>query len=289
MRQKCSKLIYLPDPQIYPGPDGNEVKKGEFYEQWSVNDHCHICAEDGKWHMFGIAHPLTSAQEPHDGEYQLFHAVSDSPLEKYRCCGMILPPSERPGERPEFHSPTVIHKDGFYYMICGPEDIRMYRSKDLYQWEKVGTIFSEPDLSGARDPQIQMVNGRYLLTYCIYKQVCYRWSDDLFNWSERQLLMQMPENLHPESPFVYFYNGKVYLFLCLWDGENDHVHFEDSYQSITHVYRADELREMSRKDFYCTLRAHAPEILNWNGKIFMTSAFYPENGINIMELIPWND
>lgn len=260
---------------------------GKKYDHWEVNDHCHIQDEAGKWHLFGITHPQTSLAHIHDGEFQLFHAVADTPEGPYQDLGTVLPPSERPGERPEFHSPSILYWDGWYYMICGPWDFRLYRSKDLNRWESQGIIFSEPYSSGARDPQIQIYNGQFLLCYCMYNQVYCRTSADLRHWDNPKLLFTLHPGLHPESPFLYFRGNTVYLLFCLWDGVQPMQTADDAYQSITQVFAAPELRRMTRKDFVCTLRAHAPELLEYRNRLFLTSAFYPSSGIHLCELSPW--
>lgn len=282
-KQNSYTRIFLPVPQIYQGPSGKELTHGKFYEHWVVNDHCHIQDRNGLWHMFGITHPETSLGCIHEGELQLFHAVSDNPLTSYQDLGTILPPSERPNEREEIHSPCVVLKDDVYYMIYGPLDFRMMKSCDLVHWESCGTIFSE-NCGGARDPQILFHNGEYILIYCWFNKVCYRNSQDLFHWGEQKILLELPEWINPESPFLYCKDNKMYLFVCLWDGVNYTDSVAGAYQYVTQVYAVNELRRFISKDFLTNLAAHAPEVIDYNGNTYLTSAFFPENGISICEL-----
>lgn len=275
--------VFRPQPQVYPGLSGSELIHGERYDNWVVNDHCHIQDADGIWHMFGITHPLTTAKNIHEGELQLFHAAADSPLGPYRDLGTILPPSERPGERPEIHSPAVVRKDGVYYMIYGPEKFRMAKSEDLTNWKPLGPVIEEIR-EDARDPQILYCGGTYYLSYCMGAEVFCRTSADLFSWSGRKRLLRLPEGLCPESPFLHFRDGKFYLFVCLWDGQWDNETVSQAYQSVTQVYAAPELRQFRPDDLEAVVAAHAPELIEYDGRCRLSSAEYPERGISLAQL-----
>ena len=276
-------LVFRPLPQIYPGPSGAELISGKHYSDWVVNDHCHICDEVGRWHLFGITHPLTTAKNIHEGELQLFHAVADSPLGPYRDLGTVLPPSARLGELPEIHSPAIIRTNEAYYMIYGPHHFRMAKSDNLTDWETLGTVFEEIK-QDARDPQILFYEGVYLLSYCMGNDVYYRTSTDLFTWSERILLLALKPGISPESPFLCVRDGQFYLFVCLWDGKWDQQTVSQAYQGVTQVYKVPELRQFYEADLIAEIAAHAPELLEYDGQYWLTSAEYPQRGVNIARL-----
>ena len=66
--------VYRPTGDRFAGPDTRELKAGEYYSDWVPNDHAILRGPDDRWHAFGITHPLTSAENIHDGEFQSFHA-----------------------------------------------------------------------------------------------------------------------------------------------------------------------------------------------------------------------
>ncbi len=114
--------IYHPKGDYFFGPDSKFLKEGKWYDEWVVNDHAFVKAEDGRWHIFGITHPEILSDPLnlgiHQGEWASFHALSyatdfKKTLEDnhYDDLSKILAPKDRPGEILSNHAPCIIKKD----------------------------------------------------------------------------------------------------------------------------------------------------------------------------------
>ncbi len=68
--------VYTSEGDVFPGPNAANLITGHFYEDWVPNDHCFVRDDSGRWHAFGITHPLTDLSHVHAGEYLLFHAIA---------------------------------------------------------------------------------------------------------------------------------------------------------------------------------------------------------------------
>lgn len=92
--------VFRPSGQAYPGPDGEELRRGAYYEEWVPNDHAFIRDGGGNWRLFGITHPLTSVANVLEGEVQLFHAKAPEHSRFTIQCTMACPlcPSVRSGD-----------------------------------------------------------------------------------------------------------------------------------------------------------------------------------------------
>ena len=146
--------VYQPAGDIFPGPNAAELIAGKFYDDWVPNDHCLVRDEHGRWHAFGITHPLTDVANVHAGEHLLFHAMAPpGPFTEVLRAGSwqdqrkILPPSERPGEMPAIHAPWILNRNGLFHMVYGPTPIRYAVSNDLRNWNPQGNLRGAP--SGA--------------------------------------------------------------------------------------------------------------------------------------------
>ncbi|WP_157943831.1 MULTISPECIES: hypothetical protein [Arenibacter] len=134
--------IYKPDGDCFFGPDTPNLREGKWYDEWVPNDHTFVKADDGKWHIFGITHPLVETKPLnkgiHEGEYASFHAVSAATSFKesikehhYNDLPKILAPKDRPSEIPANHAPYIIRKDSLYQMVYGHSPIRLAVSSNL--------------------------------------------------------------------------------------------------------------------------------------------------------------
>lgn len=297
--------IYKPAGDYFFGPDTDYLKEGGWYEEWVANDHTFVKAEDGRWHIFGITHPLVESdplQEGiHDGEYGSFHAISRAisfmeSMEKFHYTDLpkILTPKERPGETLANHAPYIIKKDGLYHMVYGHSPIRLAVSSDLYDWIPKGNLFTEVEgarnteqlFGDARDPNLLFHDGRYYIVYCSARSVNLRTSSDLMHWSEAQTILNT-ETFDPESPSLIFYNNTFYLFVCSWDGIWDQKEIVGAYQHKTYVIQSDDPLDFGTDDEkqVALLNAHAPEIFqDESGQWYISSVEWPNRGISVDRL-----
>lgn len=287
--------IYKADGDYFFGPDTPELKEGKWYDEWVPNDHTIVKGNDGKWHIFGITHPLVETvplnKGIHEGEYASFHAVSavtnfKESLQEYRYNDLskILTPRDRPGEIPSNHAPFIIKKDGLYQMVYGPNPIRLAVSPNLYDWEPKGALFSDKD--GARDPNLLYYKGTYYLTYCSVKSVRMVTSNDLINWSEPRTILKT-NKFDPESPSLLFHNNSFYLFVCAWEGGWDGKNIQGAYTNKAYVYNSDDLTNfgIDQEKEITVLNAHAPEIFQGeDGQWYISSVEWPQRGVSIDKL-----
>lgn len=283
--------VYRPARDRFDGPDTTELKAGRWYDDWVPNDHAILKGRDGRWHAFGITHPLTSTDRVHEGEFQSFHAAAPiGPLKDVLLDGAwkdlpkVLPPSERPGEILPNHAPTIVEKDGLYHMIYGPSPIRLATSTDLIEWTPKGALFHER--SGARDPSVMLWEGMYYMVFCTEDRVGIRTSNDLLDWSESRTLLRMKAGVAPESPSMVRFEGSYYLFVCGWNGIWDRKTVQGAYQHQSYVYRSDDPLQFDVAKEVAQLESHAPEVFQGeDGQWYISSAEWPRRGVSIARLI----
>lgn len=287
--------IYKPDGDYFFGPNTPNLKERKWYDEWVPNDHTFVKADDGKWHIFGITHPLVETKPLnkgiHEGEYASFHAVSAATNFKetvkehqYNDLPKILTPEDRPGEISANHAPYIIRKDGLYQMVYGHSPIRLATSSNLYDWEPKGELFSDSD--GARDPNILLYQGTYYLTYCSIKSVRMASSKDLITWSKPQTILKT-NKFDPESPSLIFHNNTFYLFVCAWEDDWDGKDIQGAYTHKAYVYNSDDLTDfgVDNEKEITVLNSHAPEIFKGeDGQWYISSVEWPYRGVSIDKL-----
>lgn len=287
--------VYKPAGDHFFGPDTENLKEGEWYDDWVPNDHTFVKDTVGKWHIFGITHPLVQTNPLHigihEGEFASFHAVSSATNFKetlkyhhYTDLPKVLSPKERPDEILANHAPYIIKRNGIYNMIYGPNPIRLAESSDLTKWNVKGELFSDDD--GARDPNLLFYNGTYYVVYCSIKSVRLRKSKDLIHWGEPVTIFKT-NKFDPESPSLINFNNSFYLFVCAWDGIWDEKEIQGAYPHKTYVYHSQDLLNfgVDEEKEITTLKSHAPEIFqDEDGQWYISSVAWPNRGINIDRL-----
>ena len=217
--------VYRPAGDRYDGPPTADLTPGLWYPDWVPNDHGFVRDADGRWHLFGITHPLTATwlDRVHDGEVQSFHAraphgglAEACRADAWEDLPKVLLPRERPGEIAEQHAPAIVRHDGVYCMIYGPSPIRLATSSDLLTWTPHGALFAEP--AGARDPCVLLCNSLYHMVFCTLNEVRLRTSHDLRQWSAAETLLSLPAPIATKSPCLIRRAGVFYLFVWGWDG-----------------------------------------------------------------------
>lgn len=282
--------VYKPAGDVFPGPDAANLAAGEFYKEWVPNDHCFVVDDSGRWHAFGITHPLTPPAQIHAGEHVLFHAIAPKgALQEvlkpgsWKDLPKVLPPSERPGEMAAIHAPWIFKRNGLHHMVYGPTPTRYAVSKDLARWTPKGNLPGAPE---GRDPQIFIWNDTYHLIVCGVHDVRVSTSRDFQTWKQHGPILTMKEGGDPESPSVVRHNGTFYLFVCAWNGEWDQQEVQGAYQHKTYVFRSDDPLKFAFEDQVTVLDAHAPEIFqDETGDWFISSVEWPHRGVSIARLV----
>ncbi len=275
--------IYEPEPDVFPGPDSENLKAGQLIEDWIPNDHTFVKDPEGRWHAFGITGPETPKN--HEAEWQAFHIVSEpGPVgdlmnrEAWTEHPKVLPASERPGERKDLWAPFVVERNGLYHMFYGPCEMRRAVSEDLFEWRPRGAVFEQE--GHARDPWIVDIGDLWHMVYVAGTDLYVRTSRDLKEWSADPVkVFSMPRPGSPESPMLVEYEGLYYLFWTIYDGQNG------PYDNRTYVYCSDDPLDFSQSQELTMLSAHAPELINDSGQWFISSVERPRRGLSLASLV----
>jgi len=282
--------VYKPGGDVFPGPNAANLVAGQFYDDWVPNDHCFVRDDSGRWHAFGITHPLTDPSNVHAGEHVLFHAMAPPGALKeslkegtWKDLRKILPPAERPGEMPAIHAPCILKRNGLFHMVYGPTPIRYATSDDLNHWVPKGRLQGTPS---GRDPHVFLWKDIYHLIVCGERDVRVATSRDFRAWTERGPILAMKKGTDPESPSVVRYNDTFYVFVCGWNGEWDRKDVQGAYQHKTYVYQSDDPLRFELENEVAVIDAHAPEVFqDEKGDWFISSAEWPYRGVSIARLV----
>ncbi len=284
-------LIYKPQPDIYTGKDTKHYKAGETYTNWQPNDHTFIKGPDNRWHCFGITRPNDVKDDGiHEGEGLCFHAVA--PLGELQQA--LRPKSWMDWPKLSISgcgwAPYAIKIGSAYSVISSNKGHA--ESTDLYTWKDKGKLSIK---GGDRDPDIMYWNGTYYLVRCNNRSVTLVTSRDFVNWSEPVDIFTAPEaSWNCESPTLMRHNDTFYLFWCLWDSAGSGAelpalydgHDPSTYDYRTYVYASDTPTNFHNRSPVTELKAHAPEIVqDEKGDYFISSADYPQRGINLARLV----
>ena len=289
--------IYMPKPDVYRGPDTEQFRQGQWYDQWLTNDFTMVKGSDQRWHAYGITHPKPKGYEDlfhygedvHEAEFQLFHCAFDCSLAKLAIEGgsehcveydKVMYPAERPG-RIECWAPCMIRREDLYYLFWSPEQIRYAVTKDMFHFSINDTVLFS-GISYLRDPYIMEENGVYTMVY-VTDHLCARQSTDLLNWGDEWIMMKNPIGSisAQESPILLRRGEWYYLFWCVYDGQNG------AYDERTFVYAACDLHSFEGKAPIAMLKGHAIEVLSEDNQDYAVSVGYPGNGLHITKLC-WN-
>ena len=284
-------LIYKPQPDVYTGKDTKNYKAGQRYTNWQPNDHTFIKGPDNRWHCFGITRPNDVKDDGvHEGEGLCFHAVA--PIGEL--ARALRPKSWM--DRPKLSisgcgwAPYAIKVGSAYSLISSTKS--QAESTDLYTWKDKGKLSIK---AGNRDPNIMYWNGTYYLVMCNNRSVTLVTSRDFVNWTEPVDIFTAPEaSWNCESPTLMRYNDTFYLFWCLWDSAGSGAelpalydgHDPSTYDYRTYVYTSQTPTNFHNRSPVAELAVHAPEIIRGEkGEYFISSADYPQRGINLARLV----
>lgn len=260
---------------------------------WYINDHCFIRGADGTWHMYGITH----AEPLNPGDERNFAHATAKTLNKAPWKKEPFALTYDPGQG-ETHlwAPHVVQYHGTYYMFyCagGPDGahsrIHLATSKDLVKWTRHPANPMVVDGFDARDPNVQRINGKWVLYYTANSKpeggnhiVACVTSTDLIFWSGRRVVYTDPEigtfGGPTESPFVVRRGKFWYLFVGPRGGYNG-----------TDVFRSTDPFRWDVAELVGHIPAHAAEVIrDGDGKWYVSRAGWGEGGLYIAPLY-WND
>ncbi len=284
--------IYNPKSDIYRGVKTESFSPETKYEKWITNDFS-VLKDGENWHIVGITHPCPNGFVDafnnnggvHEAEFQLFHATAKAKdfkelmkNDSFEDKEKILYSNERPNESQEIWAPHLLKRKDKFEIVYSPGSMRAVATKDFMDFEKPRELF-KCQHPAARDPYIYEENGEYLFFWLDGDKIKVRTSKDFENWEKEKMVYTPPfKSACCESPFLMKRNEYYYLFWCIYDGLNG------SYDNRTFVFAAKSIYEFEGKAPIQMLDAHAPEIVYDNGKYYILSVFYPQNGISAAEI-----
>ncbi|MGW5143081.1 glycosyl hydrolase family 32 [Nocardia beijingensis] len=256
-------------------------------EAWYINDHTFVRDDTGRWHLFGITHPEPA--DPFD-EREFAHATADRLTGPWTKHASALRVDRDYGET-HLWAPYVLAALGRYYMFyaAGGADrtaaaMNLATSPDLFHWTRsaAGPLFR--DGYDARDPMVVRVGDQWVMYYCAtsapaggHHVVAYRTSTDLVHWGERHIAYRDPakgtEAGNTESPHVLRHGGWWYLFI----GPRPHYVGTD-------VFRSDNPFRFRIGDKVGHIAAHAAEVVEEDGRWWITSAGWGQGGVHLAPL-----
>ena len=239
-----------------------------------VNDHSIVKGPDGKWHLFGI----TSFEGKPAHERYFAHGTGNSLSTAFGEVGKVIDRGTLAW------APSVIEKEGNYYMFYGPSPTSLAVSFDMYEWFGTNiTLNNEPLMGAHRDHFVlRLTNGQYAMYVSGVHQKrgavsCFL-STDLLHWDFHGFALTSGKDapLTPawgafESPFVLEREGLYYLFVTYTDCS------ADTYNN-TLVFCSDDPLSFGEYNGQnggampiTTLQAHAAEVLEENGSYYITT------------------
>lgn len=261
-----------------------------------VNDHSIVIGSDGKWHLYGIS----SFESMASCERYFVHGVGSSLEETFREVGRSVDRGTLAW------APCVIKKEDNYYMFYGPSPTSLAVSFDMYEWFGTNVYLKDEPLMGAhRDHFVLRIDEEKYLMYVVGIHEkrgavsCFS-SYDLITWQFENFALTSGDNapLRPawgafESPFVVKKDGLYYLFItytdCSDDTYNDTLVFCSDDPKSFGVYNGciDGTKPITK------LRAHAAEILENDGKFYITTCGWngkpnPNPGAVSIASLEWN-
>ena len=238
-----------------------------------VNDHSIVIGSDNKWHLYGI----TSFVGLPSQERYFVHGVGESLDKPFKEDGRSIDRGTLAW------APCVINKGEYYYMFYGPSPTSLAVSFDMREWFGTNvTLIGEPLMGAHRDHFVLKISEDKYLMYVVGIHnkrgavSCFS-SSDLLTWQFEKFVLTSGElaPLNPawgafESPFVVKKDGLYYLFITYTNGADDNYNNTFVFCSNDPLsfgeYNGNEGTQP-----ITTIQAHAPEILESNGKYYITT------------------
>ncbi len=244
-----------------------------------VNDHTIVKGVNDEWHLYGT----TSIDGQSYQERYFVHAKGSTLDEPFNEIGKSVDKGTLAW------APCVISREDNYYMFYGPSPTSLAVSFDMYEWFGYKVFLNnEPLMSAHRDHfVIKTDDNRYLMYVAGVRDKkggisCFS-SNDLLNWEFEGFALTSGEDapLKPgwgamESPFVIKKDDLYYLFVTYTDSSTE------TYNNTLVFCSADPLSfgeyngEFSEVKPIAKIEAHAPEIIEENGRMYITTCGWRE-------------
>ena len=249
-------------------------------------------AADGSWQLWSCIRGTRCG-----GKTRLFHRWQGSQLTDtaWKPMGIAMEADSAFGETPGgLQAPYVMKENNQYIMFYGDwENICLAKSNDgktfarqLQSNGKAG-MFTEGYGNNTRDVMVVKAKKTYYAFYTAYPNKLgadyVRTSTDLKKWSSStKVAFGGAAGTGPyaaECPFIYYHapSGYYYLFRTQHYGAN----------AQTSVYRSKELKNFGINDdsyLVCTLPVAAPEIIEYQGQLYIAALLPGLNGIQMARL-----
>jgi len=249
-------------------------------------------ATDGTWQVWSCIRGANIG-----GKTRLFYRwqggnITDT---SWRPMGIAMEADPSFGETESgLQAPYVLKEGKEYLMFYGDwENICLAKGVDgktfarqFHEENKAGA-FSEGNGNNTRDPMVIRVGKTYYCYYTAYPNdkgsVYVRSSKDLKDWSQPKIVSAGGSagsgKYSSECPFVYFDKSSGYYFLFRTQkyGKN----------AQTSVYQSKDIKNFGVNDdryLVATLPVAAPEIIDYNGQIYMADLLPSLKGIRISKL-----
>jgi beta-fructofuranosidase len=244
-----------------------------------VNDHTIIKGADNEWHLYGT----TSFDGQSYQERYFVHAKGKELVAPFSETGKSIDRGTLAW------APCTIERDGIFYMLYGPSPTSLAVSFDMYEWFGHNvTLNNEPLMSAHRDHFVlKLEENKYLMYVAGISNnkgaiSCYS-SCDLLTWNFECFALtsghDAPLNTGwgaMESPFVLKKDGLFYLFVTYTDSSsesyNNTLVFCSSDPYAFGMYNGETGGVLP----VTKIEAHAPEIIEENGKYFITTCGWLE-------------
>lgn len=247
-----------------------------------VNDHTVAKGADGAWHLYG-----TTSFGGHSYEERYFvHGRGAELNSRFDEVGKSIDRGTLAW------APCIINKDENYYMFYGPSPTSLAVSFDMREWygHKV-TLNNEPLMAAHRDHFVLKVSEDRYLMYAVGVHnkrgavSCFS-SSDLLEWDFEGFALTSGKDapLSPgwgamESPYVVEMEGLYYLFVTYTDSTSQTYNDTLVFCSENPMCFGEYNGESGGTKPITVLSAHAPEILEENGRYYITTCGWIEKPV----------
>lgn len=261
-----------------------------------VNDHTIVKGSDNEWHLYGI----TSFGGQSYQERYFVHAKGKSLNSVFSEEGKSIDKGTLAW------APCVINKSENYYMFYGPSPTSLAVSFDMYEWFGHNvTLKNEPLMAAHRDHFVlKIYDDRYLMYVAgVHNKKgaisCFS-SSDLLTWDFEGFALTSGNDapLKPgwgamESPFVLEKDGQYYLFVTYTDCSDETYNDTLVFCSENPLNFGEYNGGVGGAVPITKIKAHAPEIIEENGKYYITTCGWldkpvPHKGCISIAPLEWN-